>query len=246
MQDGTKTALVAIATYNERDNLASLVGEILTAVPTVHVLVIDDASPDGTGQLADELAAKDDRVKVMHRQGKLGLGTAIIAGMKYSIENDYEKHVTMDADYSHHPKYLPALIDMPATADIQIGSRYIPGGGIENWPWTRLLISKSVNVLTRLLLRVKARDASGGFRCYRTTLLQKIPFGDLWSLGYSFQEEMLFRCMKAGAVVTETPIVFVNREKGKSKANMKEMIRSLWILIKLGMTNLFRPSRFKV
>jgi dolichol-phosphate mannosyltransferase len=230
--------LVSIATYNERENLRGLVGAILRAVPAANVLVVDDASPDGTGQLADDLAAEDPRVRVKHRTGKLGLGSAIVAGMKFAMDQGYERFVSMDADLSHDPKYLPALTRMDG-CDVKIGSRYVPGGGVENWPLSRYVISRGVNVLTRLLLNISARDASGGFRCYRTALLRKIDLDGLWSKGYSFQEEMLFRCLQAGARVKETPIVFADRREGASKANVKEMVRSLAVLLKLGVAAKF-------
>jgi dolichol-phosphate mannosyltransferase len=236
--------LVSIATYNERDNLPGLVESILRRVPDAHVLVVDDASPDGTGQLADELAQQDSRIRVKHRTGKLGLGSAIIAGMQFAMDHGYHRFVSMDADLSHNPKYLPALTNMNG-CDVKIGSRYIPGGGVENWPMSRYLISRGVNVLTRVLLGIPARDASGGFRCYRTALLKRIDFDHFWSKGYSFQEEMLFRCLLAGARVRETPIVFADRREGASKANVKEMVRSLSVLLKLGAAAWFSRDQFR-
>jgi dolichol-phosphate mannosyltransferase len=236
--------LISIATYNERANLRGLVSDILGYVPHANVLIVDDASPDGTGQLADELAAADPRVHVLHRRGKLGLGSAILAGMKYALDGSYQRFVSMDADRSHDPKYLPTLTELNG-CDVKIGSRYIPGGGVENWPMSRYVISRGVNVLTRVLLSIPARDASGGFRCYRTALLKQIDLEHLWSKGYSFQEEMLFRCILAGARIQETPIVFADRREGASKANVKEMVRSLSVLLKLGMAAQFNPEQFK-
>jgi dolichol-phosphate mannosyltransferase len=236
--------LVSIATYNERENLRGLVASILGFLPEANVLIVDDASPDGTGELADTLATEDPRVRVKHRSGKLGLGSAIVAGMKYAIDEGYQRFVSMDADRSHDPKYLPALTDLNGY-DVKIGSRYIPGGGVENWPLSRYLISRGVNVFCRVLLNVPARDASGGFRCYRTSLLRRINLDDLWSKGYSFQEEMLLRCLVAGARVRETPIVFADRREGASKANVKEMARSLSVLVKLGLAAKFNRDQFK-
>lgn len=229
----TDGLLISIATYNEKENLETLLQGIWENVPHAHVLVVDDNSPDGTGKLADQLASSEKRLKVKHRTGKLGLGSAILAGMQYAVDNHYERFVSMDADLSHDPKYLPALTTLPACCDVMIGSRYIPGGGVENWPMQRWVISRSVNVLTRVLLSIPARDASGGFRCYRTALLRKINLNGLWSKGYSFQEEMLFRCIHAGGRVKETPIVFADRRVGASKANVKEMARSLGVLFQL-------------
>lgn len=236
--------LISIATYNERENLAELISAIFTQVPSAHVLVVDDASPDGTGQIADDLAKQDQRILTMHRTGKLGLGSAIIAGMRFAIQNGYQRFVSMDADGSHDPRYLPALVALGTQCQVMIGSRYVPGGGVENWPWKRYLISRCVNLFTRLFLGIPARDASGGFRCYRTALLKKIDFDRFWSKGYSFQEEMLFRCMKMGARIKETPIVFADRKVGGSKANMKEMVRSLGVLCQLGFSAIFWPTSF--
>jgi len=236
--------LVSIATYNEHENLRGLVDSILRSVPEANVLIVDDASPDGTGQLADALAAEDPRVRVKHRTGKLGLGSAILAGMKIAISEGYDRFVSMDADLSHDPKYLPALTNL-AGCDVKIGSRYIPGGGVENWPLSRYLISRGVNILTRVLLHIPARDASGGFRCYRTSLLKRIDLDHFWSKGYSFQEEMLFRCILAGARVKETPIVFADRREGTSKANVKEMVMSLSVLLRLGLAAQGNRDQFR-
>jgi dolichol-phosphate mannosyltransferase len=240
----TDRLLISIATYNERDNLTSLVASVFNYVPHTHLLIVDDASPDGTGALADELAHQDSRLHVVHRRGKLGLGSAILAGMRYAIDNGYHRFVSMDADFSHQPKYLPALVDLGTHCDVMIGSRYVPGGGVENWPRQRYLISRSVNVLTRVLLGIPARDASGGFRCYRTALLSYIDLQHFWSKGYSFQEEMLFRCIRAGARVCETPIVFADRRVGASKANVQEMVRSLVVLFQLALSNWCWPELF--
>ncbi|HMO37004.1 MAG TPA: polyprenol monophosphomannose synthase [Gemmatales bacterium] len=235
--------LVSIATYNERENLPELVKNIHRYVPHADVLIVDDNSPDGTGQLAEELARQDSRITVKHRSGKLGLGSAIVAGMQHAMSHGYSRFVSMDADGSHDPKYLPALTTLPAECDVMIGSRYVTGGGVVNWPWKRLLISRSVNAFTRVFLGIPARDASGGFRCYRTDLLRKIPLQHLWSKGYSFQEEMLFRCIHTGGKVRETPIIFADRRIGASKANVQEMIRSLGVLLHLSAAACFLPEK---
>ena len=202
--------LVSLATYNERDNLAPLVAEIHAAAADVDVLVIDDNSPDGTGELADRLAARDRRIRVLHRAGKLGLGSAIVAGMRYAMNEGYDLYVNMDADFSHHPRYLPNMIAGMAKNDVMIGSRYVRGGGTENWPLVRRAISLSVNTLTRILMRIPARDTSGGYRCYRVSKLREVRFERMISRGYSFQEEVLFRCHQAelaGAVQDADPAV---------------------------------------
>ncbi len=231
--------LVAIATYNERGNLRPLIEEIHHFVPYVDILVIDDNSPDGTGALADELALADPRIHVLHRAGKLGLGTAILAGMNYSIEHGFDVHVSMDADFSHHPRDLPALLAGMRDHDIIIGSRYIPGGGTVNWPWSRKFMSWAVNFMCRLLMRLPARDASGGYRAYSVPLLRDTDFSRLLSRGYSFQEEVLLLCHLQAARVGETPIIFEDRRVGSTKANFKEMLRSTSILVWLGLKTTF-------
>ncbi len=226
--------LVSLATYNERENLAALIREIHAAVPVADVLVVDDNSPDGTGRLAEELAGSDPRIHVLHRTGKLGLGTAILAGMRYALERDYDYFLNMDADFSHHPRYLPAILEGMSRHDIMIGSRYIPGGGSLNWPWSRRLMSWGVNAVTRLLMRLPAHDTSGGFRCYRLAKLRGADLGNMLSHGYSFQEELLYRCRLAGCRIGETPIVFENRRAGASKVNRKEVMRSMAVILWIG------------
>jgi dolichol-phosphate mannosyltransferase len=227
--------LVSTATYNERDNLGPLVREIRQAVPAADVLVVDDNSPDGTGQLADELAAADPHVHVVHRAGKLGLGTAILTGMRYAMDHGYDYFVNMDADFSHHPRYLPALLGGMAKHDVMIGSRYVPGGGTANWPWTRQLISRGVNLMVRFLMRLPAHDCSGSYRCYRVAKLRQADLDRLMSHGYSFQQEVLYRCRRAGGRIGETPILFENRRAGASKVNPKEASRSLGVLLWIGL-----------
>lgn len=231
--------LISIATYKERDNLERLIREILHFAPQADVLVIDDNSPDGTGQLADEMARQDPRIHVLHRAGKLGLGTAILAGMHYAMENGYDLLLNMDADWSHHPRYLPALLNDMDRKDIMIGSRYVPGGGTVNWPFSRRLMSWGVNLISRLLLRLPAHDTSGAFRCYRVSLLRRTALHKLLSRGYSFQQEMLYRCRVAGAKMAETPILFEDRRAGSSKVNLWEAVRSLTLIIFIGICAMF-------
>jgi dolichol-phosphate mannosyltransferase len=226
--------LVSLATYNERENLGPLLQEIQKALPAADVLVVDDNSPDGTGRMADELAAADPRIHVLNRPGKLGLGTAVLAAMRYAMAHDYDYLVNMDADFSHHPRYLPALTAGMDRYDVMIGSRYVPGGGTENWPLSRRLLSGGVNALTRLLMRVGAHDCSGAFRCYRVAKLREAHLERVISRGYSFQEEMLYRCRKAGCRIGETPIIFADRRGGVSKVNSREAVRSLGVLLYLG------------
>jgi dolichol-phosphate mannosyltransferase len=231
--------LVSVATYNEHDNLGPLVTEVRGVLPGADVLVIDDNSPDGTGRLADELAAADPHVHVIHRSGKLGLGTAILTAMRFAMDHDYDYHVNMDADFSHHPRYLPALVAGMDRYDVMIGSRYIPGGGSVNWPLSRLAISRSVNAMVRFLMRIPARDCSGAFRCYRVAKLRQVRLDKVVSRGYSFQQEVLYRCRKAGCKIGETPILFENRRAGASKVNLREAVRSVSMLVALGVQAFF-------
>jgi dolichol-phosphate mannosyltransferase len=242
--------LITVATYNEMENMPRLVEEIFRGAPNVDILVIDDNSPDGTGRWCDERHATDPRVSCLHREGKLGLGTATIAGMKYAIEHGYKYMLNMDADFSHQPKYLPAMLDgmaSPADAsqqpvDVMIGSRYICGGGVEGWPLKRQLMSRAVNFYARTLLGLRPKDCSGAFRCYRVEVLSRLDFGAIVSRGYSFQEEILWRLKRLGANLAETPIVFVERQFGVSKINSGEATAALKILFKLGLQNWFCPN----
>ena len=191
--------LISLATYNERDNVAPLAEAIHAVAPQADILVIDDGSPDGTGPLVEEMAKKDPRVRLMQRGKKLGLGTATLAAMRYAIDNGYDFLLNVDADFSHPPRYIPALLAGMNNHDVMIGSRYIAGGGTENWPLSRRMISKSVNAFVRTIFWMPVRDASGAFRCYRVGLLKRAQLERVKSRGYSFQQEVLFRCHKAGA-----------------------------------------------
>ena len=244
MSNAGKT-LVTIATYNEIENLPKLVDEIFRVAPEVDVLVIDDSSPDGTGQWCDRQAARDRRLHCLHREGKLGLGSAVVAGMQYAIRHGYRYALNMDADFSHHPRYLPDLLAGMDPAggppvDVMIGSRYVPGGGVEGWGWRRRLMSGGVNLYARWLLGLKVKDTSGAFRCYRTELLAKLDFDRVRSRGYSFMEEILWHLKRLGARFGETPIVFADRKAGRSKINMREAMAALWIIFTLGVRSLFR------
>lgn len=233
--------LVTVATYNEIENLPRLADEIFEFLPSAHLLVIDDNSPDGTGDWCDTRAKTDDRVHCLHRSGKLGLGTASIAGMKYGIEHDYRYVLNMDADFSHHPRHLPSLVArMEKTGeecDVAIGSRYCPGGGIDGWPWHRHFMSQGVNFYARWLMGLTPGDCSGAYRCFRVETLKKLDFEKIWSTGYSFQEEILWRLKLVGARFAEVPITFVDREKGQSKIHAGEAVSALWIIFRLGITN---------
>jgi dolichol-phosphate mannosyltransferase len=234
--------LVTVATYNEIENVPLLVAQIHEQVPAADILVIDDNSPDGTGDWCDRKHEEDPRVHCLHRAGKLGLGTALIAGMKYAIEHEYDYMLNMDADFSHHPRYIPAMLagmeppDGPPR-DCMIGSRYVAGGGTVGWPLHRKLMSRGVNAYARATLGLKTNDNSGAYRCYRVALLRKLDFDSMRSRGYSFQEEILWHLKRAGARFGETPIVFADRERGQSKIHAGEAVAALWIMLRLGITN---------
>jgi dolichol-phosphate mannosyltransferase len=230
MDPKTACTLVTVATYNERENLPRLLDSIRAALPDADVLVVDDNSPDGTGKLADEYAKRDSHIHVLHRPGKLGLGTAIIAGMRYAIEQGYDYLTNMDADFSHPPSSLPELTAGMRHHDVMIGSRYVPGGTIVGWSLRRKLMSRAINFYSRVLLGLRARDCSGGFRCYRVEKLRLIDFEQIRSRGYSFQEEILFHCRRVGCRIGETPIRFEDRRLGESKINSKEAVAALWVL----------------
>jgi len=238
--------LVVIPTYNERENIERLVRAVLAVDRSLHVLVIDDNSPDGTGELADRLAAAEPRVRVLHRPGKLGLGTATVAGLREGLRCGASGVLVMDADFSHHPRYIPALLAAARDgADVAVGSRYVHGGGVRNWPWHRRWMSRLINTYGRLWLGLTVRDISGAYRLYATRALRRIDLAQIWSKGYSFQEEILFRLRRAGAVFREVPIVFEDRRLGQSKINLREAIVAVIIITLLGLgaaTGLLPPG----
>jgi dolichol-phosphate mannosyltransferase len=227
--------LVSLATYNEAGNLRPLVETIRQFAPTSSTLVIDDNSPDGTGRIADELCESLSNTHVIHRPGKLGLGTATLAAMRFAIEHDFDYLLNLDADFSHDPQYIPALLAGMADHDVMIGSRYVPGGGVEGgFTLKRRLMSSGINGYARLMLGLSSRDNSGAFRCYRVSKLAEINLDQVRSRGYSFQEEILFWCQQVGCRLGETPIVFKDRRAGVSKINLREATSALWILLQLG------------
>jgi dolichol-phosphate mannosyltransferase len=226
--------LVALATYNEAGNVSALIEQILAYLPDAHVLVVDDNSPDGTGAIVDALSAKDARVRVLHRLGKQGLGTAILAAIQYAIDHDYSYLVNMDADLSHPPGSLPALTAGVAKYDVMIGSRYIQGGRTMDWPLSRVVLSRCVNGTVRLLFGMPVKDASGAYRCYRVSCLRATNLENMRSTGYAFLQELLFRLHCSGATMCETPIVFENRRDGVSKVNWREAIKSMGTLLWIG------------
>jgi dolichol-phosphate mannosyltransferase len=208
---------MVVPTYNEADNLAWIVGRLRAAQPDVDVLVVDDGSPDGTGTVADTLAAADPSVHVLHRQEKAGLGAAYLAGFAWALEAGYDVVGEMDADGSHQPEQLQRLLTALPDADLVIGSRWVPGGSVVNWPLRRELLSRGGNLYVRVLLGIEVRDATAGYRLIRRTALEKIDLSSVLSTGYVFQTDLVTRCLRAGLVVREVPIEFVERVRGDSK-----------------------------
>jgi glycosyltransferase involved in cell wall biosynthesis len=209
--------LVIVPTYNEVENLEAVLRRLRVSVPAAHALVVDDGSPDGTGELAEKLAALDPSVHVLRRTAKTGLGTAYIAGFRWARERGYDVVVEMDADGSHAPEQLPALLAALVSADLVLGSRYVPGGAVTDWPLHRLLLSRAGNRYTRWALRLPLSDATGGYRAARGELIDRLPFDDVASQGYCFQVDWAWRAVRAGARVAEVPITFTERAFGRSK-----------------------------
>lgn len=223
-------ALVVVPTYNEAVNLPSIVPQILAQNPRIDVLIVDDNSPDGTGQLADEMAAADGRVHVLHRPGKGGLGKAYLAGFRWALERDYEFVFEMDADFSHDPMFLCKFLRAAEGADLVIGSRYKTGVNVINWPISRLLLSLGANQYARWITGLPVMDSTGGFKCFRRRVLQAIDFDRVRSNGYAFQIEMSFRAWKKGFRLVEIPIVFTDRVEGQSKMNKRIVREAIWMV----------------
>ncbi len=230
----TEKILIIIPTYNECDNIRPLTAAIQQRLPEAHLLFVDDASPDGTGVLADSLAETDDRIQVLHRAGKLGLGTAYIDGFRFALDRDYEYIFEMDADFSHNPDHLPAfLAAAQGGADLVLGSRYVPGGGTVNWGVSRKIISRGGSLYARTILGVKVKDLTGGFKCFRRRVLEAIDLDSIRSEGYSFQVEMTYRTLRHGFSVQEVPITFVDRRVGQSKMSRDIFLEAIWMVWKL-------------
>jgi len=231
LRPARRRVLVVLPTYNERDNLGPITNDILAATSDVDVLVVDDNSPDGTGRLADEITAREKRVKVLHRARKEGLGRAYLAAFASALSDGYEFVVEMDADFSHDPRYLPEMLARAEDADLVIGSRYVAGGGSMGWGLGRRLISLGANLYARTILRVGVRDLTSGFKCFRREVLQAIGLPTVASAGYAFQIELTFRAIRHGFRVSEMPIVFVDRRRGHSKMSWAvalEAVTRVW------------------
>ena len=225
---GVGRVVVVIPTYNEAENLRPIVDRVRRAAPAVDVLVADDNSPDGTGGIAEQIAAADPAVRVLHRPGKQGLGAAYIAGFGWANAHGYDAVVEMDADGSHAPEELPALLDRLAEADVVLGSRWVPGGTVVNWPVHRLLLSRGANLYTRMMLGMGIRDATGGYRAYRMPVLNKLDLDSVNSQGYCFQVDLVWRAWRDGFRVVEVPITFAERERGASKMSSAVVGEALW------------------
>ncbi len=235
--------LVIIPTYNERDNIELIIGRVHAAVPAADVLVVDDGSPDGTGKVADALAEDDDRVHVLHRTAKAGLGAAYIAGFDWGLDAGYGVLVEMDADGSHAPEQLPRLLDALERADLVLGSRWVPGGTVVNWSRHREVLSRGANLYTRLALGLELRDATGGYRAYRSEVLEAIDYAAVASEGYCFQIDLAWRALRAGYRVIEVPITFAERERGKSKMSNSIVREALWRVSQWGVQHRGRQLR---
>lgn len=227
-------SIVIVPTYNEADNLEDLLSQLLALPVSLGVIVVDDNSPDGTGELADKWAAQEpERVFVVHRPGKMGLGTAYIAGFQRGLSMGVKRIMTMDADFSHHPRYIPAMIELSQQKHVVIGSRYVSGGGSRNCSWKRIWLSKGANLVARWLLGLQARDVTAGFRLYRSEVLESIPLERIFSSGYSFLVEMLFMCQRRGWQIGEVPIIFEDRRKGKTKISRQEVFKAQYTVFRL-------------
>jgi len=234
METSLKTAVV-VPTYNESDNIEILAQEILSL--PVQLVIVDDNSPDGTGEIADEWARKDSRVFVLHRPCKMGLGTAYIVGFNHALSLGADRVITMDADFSHHPRYIPALLTRSETADLVIGSRYVDVGGTLNCTLARRVLSRSANTFARIALGLRAHDCTAGFRCYRREVLESIGLDTILSDGYSFLIEMLYRSQKMGHKIEEVPIIFEDRRRGASKISRGEILKALYTVVRLSLTS---------
>lgn len=226
--DEVGKVLVVIPTYNEAENIEEITARIRRATPEVEILIADDASPDGTGAIADALAASDPKIHVLHRPGKQGLGAAYVAGFTWARDHGFDVVVEMDADGSHAPEQLPRLLEALRHADVVLGSRYVPGGQVVDWPWHRALLSQGGNLYVRIVLGMPIRDATGGFRAYRMPALDKLDFESVTSQGYCFQVDLAWRACRHGLRVVEVPITFTERRRGASKMSPAIVREALW------------------
>jgi dolichol-phosphate mannosyltransferase len=226
-------SIVIVPTYNERENLPRLLPAILAQDPSFYVLVVDDNSPDGTGKLADDLATVEPRIQVIHRDGKRGLGTAYVAGFKWALDHGFDYVFEMDADFSHDPADLPRLLEAAMRNDASIGSRWVTGGGTQNWSLIRTLVSRGGSMYAKLILGVPVNDLTSGFKCFASEVLRNLDLDDIHSNGYAFQVEVNYRCHRLGYRIAEVPIVFVDRRVGKSKMSPGIVVEAMGVVWKL-------------
>jgi dolichol-phosphate mannosyltransferase len=231
-------ALVIVPTYNERENVEPLIERIFAQRLSIEVLIVDDNSPDGTGEIADALAAREPRVHVMHRPGKQGLGSAYVAGFRYALERDYEAVFEMDADFSHNPDSLPEFLRELEQADLVLGSRYLKGVTVVNWPLSRLILSYAANVYSRVITGMRVKDLTGGFKCFRRGVLESIDWDRVRSDGYAFQIEITFKASRKGFRICEIPILFVDRLAGESKMSRRIVWEAAWMVWRLRLLDL--------
>jgi dolichol-phosphate mannosyltransferase len=234
---------VIIPTYNERDNIGLITARVRSAVPAADLLIVDDNSPDMTGKFADELAAADSHVHVLHRQAKAGLGAAYVAGFQWALDRGYDAVAEMDADGSHQPEELPLLLSALTDADVVLGSRWVPGGRVLNWPLSRRILSRAGNIYTRAMLGVALRDVTGGYRVYRASALREIGLENVQSQGYCFQIDLALLALEAGLTVAEVPITFIERARGTSKMSNAIIREALWRVTRWGITKRLRLDR---
>jgi dolichol-phosphate mannosyltransferase len=232
--------LIIIPTYNERDNIQKLIPILMELDLSLSILVVDDNSPDGTGKLVNDMSEQNDRIQVLHRPCKLGLGSAYIAGFKHAIQQDVDCIFEMDADFSHDPNMIPEFLEKLETCDVVIGSRYISGINVVNWPMSRLLLSYFANFYARIITGMSIQDATGGFKCFKREVLEQIDLDHVRSDGYAFQIEMNFRCWRKGFRICEIPIIFVDRHSGTSKMSRRIIYEAIWIVWWLRLQRLFR------
>ncbi len=243
MTTDSKKTIVVIPTYNECDNISRIIPEVLAVDKSISILVVDDNSPDGTAAVVEEMAANEDRILLHSRPGKLGLGSAYVEGFRKAIDLGADYIMEMDADFSHDPKYIADFLSMIAVSDVVLGSRYLNGVNVINWPISRLILSYGANLYTRIITGMPILDATGGFKCFRREVLESIDFASARSDGYSFQIELNFRCWKNGFRIREIPIVFVDRHSGSSKMSRKIMWEAVWMVWRLRVGSIFGARR---
>ncbi|HYF01952.1 MAG TPA: polyprenol monophosphomannose synthase [Patescibacteria group bacterium] len=231
--------IIVIPTYNERDNIGSIIQAVLFHAPEANILVVDDGSPDGTGQIIRDMMDQDERIHLIERAGKMGLGTAYCRGFEYALEKGFDVVFEMDADFSHDPKELPRFLKEIEDHDLIIGSRYISGVNVVNWPMSRLLLSYFASIYTRVITGMPIKDATGGFKAFRADVLKKINLKKIRSNGYAFQIEMNFKAWKAGARIKEIPIIFIDRRSGVSKMSRKIVYEAVFLVWKLRIASIF-------